>query len=82
MYFCVQYYNNDFDFKISLNEFYTLKFVHVTVLQLYGVGSKESTVQKFCERQLDELNYIIVKGYQPSVDARTILQVTPLLSLL
>ncbi|MFH4976381.1 hypothetical protein AB6A40_003090 [Gnathostoma spinigerum] len=43
-------------------------------VMLYGVGSKRRLLDDFCKEILCDYSYIVVDGFQPSVNARTILQ--------
>ncbi|EJD74066.1 origin recognition complex subunit 2 family protein, variant [Loa loa] len=43
-------------------------------LIIFGLGSKRKLVQSFCEKQLQDYTYIVVDGFQPTVNSHIIFQ--------
>ncbi|VDM19298.1 unnamed protein product [Wuchereria bancrofti] len=43
-------------------------------LVIFGLGSKRKLVQNFCDKQLQDYTYIVVDGFQPTVNSHIIFQ--------
>ncbi|VDO54397.1 unnamed protein product [Onchocerca flexuosa] len=43
-------------------------------LIIFGLGSKRILLQNFCEKKLRDYTYVVVDGFQPTVNSRIIFQ--------